>query len=164
MAVTGAGSPGSDDFGTLEARIGHRFRDPALLRRALTHPSYAHEHPPASHNETLAFLGDAVIGLVVAELLAAQYPHEGVGALTQRRALLVSTRRLAAWAVELGIPACLRFGRGEAASGGETKESIRATAFEAVIGVLHQEAGHDAVARLLARLIAATEASDPPSR
>jgi ribonuclease-3 len=105
------------------------------------------------HNETLAFLGDAVIGLIIADLLVARWPEDGVGALTQRRALLVSTRSLAAWAIRLGLPDCLRLGRGESASGGGTKDSILATALEAVVGAVYREAGRDPVARLLAGLI-----------
>ncbi|MGH7320174.1 MAG: ribonuclease III family protein [Candidatus Rokuibacteriota bacterium] len=137
----------------LEALLGHRFRDPDLLTRALTHPSYAHEHPPADHNETLAFLGDAVVGLVVAELLLAQAPRDGAGTLTQRRALLVSARNLAAWAVRLRVPTHLRLGRGETQGGGVSKESILATAFEAVVAALYLDGGLEAVQKLLSLLV-----------
>ncbi len=140
-------------FDELQALLGHRFRDPDLLGRALTHPSYAYEHPPAHHNEALAFLGDAVVGLVVAEILAAQAPWDGAGPLTQRRALLVSARNLAAWAVRLGIPAHLRLGRGETQGGGARKESILATAFEAVVAVLYLDAGLEAARNLLSHLV-----------
>ena len=158
--------PPSDDLAigvggiaTLEAALGHRFRDPALLGRALTHASYAHEHAPTPHNETLAFLGDAVLGLVVAELLCARAPEAGVGSLTAERALLVSAKNLASWAMRLDLPARLRLGRGEALGGGAAKESILATAFEAVIGALYLEAGLGAVAGVVSRL--ATGVEDP---
>ena len=74
----------------LERRLGYRFLDPALLERALTHASYAHEHPPAADHDRLAFLGDAVLGLVVAEHVIADDPDAPVGVLTPRRAELVS--------------------------------------------------------------------------
>ena len=79
----------------LERRLGHRFRDPALLERALTHASYANEHPPAPDHEPLALLGDAALGLVVAEHLLTADPGAPVGVLTPRRAELVSGERLA---------------------------------------------------------------------
>jgi len=137
----------------LEGRIGHAFGDPELLLRALTHPSYAHEHPPASHNEALAFLGDAVLGLVVAELLAARAPLDGAGPLTQRRAALVSASNLAVWAVRLDLPAELRLGRGEEQGGGRGKESILATAFEALLGALYLDGGLPPAKALIARLV-----------
>ena len=74
----------------LEQRLGHRFRDSELLVRALTHASYANEHPPLGHNEALAFVGDAALGLVVAERLVAEDSTAPVGVLTPRRAELVS--------------------------------------------------------------------------
>ena len=141
----------------LQAALGHRFRDPALLERALTHASYAHEHPPTLHNETLAFLGDAVLGLVVAELLSARAPEAGVGSLTAERALLVSAKNLASWALRLDLPARLRLGRGEALGGGAAKESILATAFEAVVGALYLEGGLGSVAGVVSRLVTGVE-------
>jgi ribonuclease-3 len=141
----------------LEARLGHSFRDPGLLLRALTHPSFAHEHPPARHTEALAFLGDAVLGLVVAELLAARAPQDGAGPLTQRRAALVSSPSLAEWAVRIELPAHVRLGRGEEQGGGRGKESILATAFEAVLAGLYLDAGLDPVRRLVTRLVDAAE-------
>jgi ribonuclease III len=137
----------------LEAQIGHAFHRPELLVQALTHPSYAHEHPPASHNEALAFLGDAVVGLVVAELLLVRSPSDGAGPLTQRRASLVSAPSLAAWGAWLGLPAHLHLGRGEEQGGGRGKESILATAFEAVVGALYLDGGLAPTARLLGRLV-----------
>jgi ribonuclease-3 len=125
----------------------------ALLVRALTHPSYAHEHPPAAHNETLAFLGDAVLGLVVADLLVRHDPNTGPGPLTTRRAEIVSTRGLAGWARELGVDACLRLGRGEARGGGRDKESVLASALEAVLAGLYLSGGLPAVVPLVRRLM-----------
>ena len=136
----------------LERRLGHRFRDPALLERALTHASYVNEHPSASDHEPLALLGDAALGLVVAEHLLAADPGAPVGVLTPRRAELVSGERLARLAVELDLGALVRFGRGEEQTGGRRRESILATTLEALLGAIYLEAGLEAVRRVLGRL------------
>jgi ribonuclease-3 len=136
----------------LEERLGHHFRDPDLLERALTHASYAHEHPPAPHHENLAFLGDAALGLVVAEYLLGTEPSASVGELTPRRAQLVAGTTLAGWAIELELGALLRFGRGEERLGGRTRESILATGLEAVLGAIHLEGGVSAVRTAVGRL------------
>jgi ribonuclease-3 len=107
----------------------------------VTHPSWAHEHPPEPHNEALAFLGDAVVGLIVAERLQARTPGAGPGPLTRERAALVSGRSLAAWAVALDLPASMRLGRGEDQGGGRAKESVLASAFEAVIAAVYLDGG-----------------------
>ncbi len=147
------------DLSALEARLGCRFADSAPLVRALTHPSYAHERPPARDNAALAFLGDAVLGLVVAERLWRQTPDDGPGRLTRQRAEVVSGRTLAAWAERLDLPSHLLLGRGEERGGGRAKESVRATALEAVIAAVYIEAGLGAAERLVARLMMA---DDPP--
>jgi ribonuclease-3 len=136
----------------LEERLGHHFRDEDLLERALTHASYAHESPPALHHESLALLGDAVLGLVVAEYLLGVAPSASVGELTQRRAQLVAGATLARWAQELELGALLRLGRGEEQTGGRMRESNLATALEAVLGAVHLEAGVAAVRTAVGRL------------
>lgn len=133
--------------GRLEKRLGHRFRDPALLERAFVHASWAHEHPPALHQEGLAFVGDAALGLVVAERVFGDEPAAPVGALTPRRAEVVSGTNLARWAVELELGGLLRLGRGADMTGGRERESILATTLEALLGVLYLEGGVDAVRR-----------------
>jgi ribonuclease III len=138
----------------LERRLGHVFADRRLLERALTHASYAHEHPPAADHESLAFLGDAVLGLVVAERVLAEDPHAGVGVLTPRRAGVVAGATLARWAVALEVPALLRLGRGEDQTGGRGRESILATTLEAILGALYLEAGLPGVRRVVASLAA----------
>lgn len=125
----------------LGACLGHAFADPALLTRALTHRSYANEHPGEMGNESLAFLGDAVLGLIVAERLWESSPGASVGALTTGRADLVSGASLARWAERIGLGARLRLGRGEFLQGGQAKESVLATALEAVLGVVYLEGG-----------------------
>ena len=129
----------------LGEELGHHFRDAALLERALTHTSYANEHPPTAHNESLALLGDAALALVVAEYLYARAPHEAVGVLTPRRAEIVADANLARWAAGLDLGQLVRLGRGEEQTGGRTRPSILATTFEALLGVIHLEAGLAAV-------------------
>lgn len=136
----------------LERRLGHAFVDRSLLLRALTHASYAHEHPPEPDNESLAWLGDAALTLVVTEWLFAASEAEPVGVLTQRRAELVAGATLAQWAAELGLGPLLRLGRGEQLSGGDEKESVLATALEAVLGAVYLEEGLPAVRAVVGRL------------
>ena len=138
----------------LERRLGYRFLDPALLERALTHASYAHEHPPAADHDRLAFLGDAVLGLVVAEHVIAADPDAPVGVLTPRRAELVSGARLARFALALELPPLLRLGRGEDQSGGRERESILATTLEAVLGAVYLDGGIDAARAAIGRVTA----------
>jgi ribonuclease III len=138
----------------LERRLGYRFLDSALLERALTHASYAHEHPPAADHERLAFLGDAVLGLVVAEHVIAADPDAPVGVLTPRRAELVSGARLGRFALALELPALLRLGRGEDQSGGRERESILATTLEAVLGAVYLDGGLDAARAAIGRVTA----------
>ena len=162
--------PNRDLLTELEGRIAYVFSDRELIRRALTHPSWAHEHPPSLHNEALAFLGDAVVGLVVAELLWARMPMAGVGPLTERRATLVCEPNLAAWATRLDVAAGLQLGRGEEQGGGRAKASILATAFEAMVGALYLDGGPSPVKSLIAGLMGsgstdrstASPASDQP--
>lgn len=136
----------------LEATLGHRFADAGLLARALTHASYAHEHPPEADQEPLAFVGDAALGLIVAERLLAQSPGAPVGVLTPARADVVSGANLARWAAVLELGALVRLGRGEDLNGGRERESILATTLEAVLGAVFLEAGLDGVRRTVARL------------
>jgi len=135
----------------LERRLGYRFGDRALLERALTHASYANEHPPAPHNEALALVGDAALGLVVAEHLFALDPDAPVGVLTPRRAEIVSGANLARWAATLDLGTLLRLGRGEEQTGGRSRESILATTLEAVLGAIYMEGGLAAVRAVVAR-------------
>jgi len=138
----------------LERRLGYRFRDSLLLERALTHASYANEHPPAADHALLAFLGDAALALVVADHLIADDPTAPVGVLTSRRAELVTGARLARWAVDLDLGPLLRLGRGEDQSGGRARDSILASALEAVLGAIYSEGGLDALRSAVGRLAA----------
>jgi ribonuclease-3 len=141
-----------DPRADLARRLDHAFNDGDLLTRALTHASYANEHPPTASNECLALLGDAALALVVAERLLEELPDGPVGLLTSRRAELVSGANLARWAADLGLGTTLRLGRGEEQTGGRARESVLATALEAVLGVVYLEGGVSAARRVVGRL------------
>ena len=143
---------GADARSVLGAGLGHDFEEDGLYLRALTHRSYANEHTAESDNEALAFLGDAVLGLVVAEHVWAVAPGQPVGVLTPRRAEIVSGGNLARWAERLGVGAYLRLGRGEQRMGGQAKESVLATALEALLAVVYMEGGLPAARRAVALL------------
>jgi len=135
----------------LEARLGYRFTDLALLERALTHASRANEEGPPGRgdNEPLEFLGDAVIGLVVTDLLHRRDPHGPEGPKSQTRARMVSSPALARRARELGIPALLLLGRGEEKTGGRGKTALWANAYEAVVAALYLDGGFEAARRIV---------------
>jgi ribonuclease-3 len=137
---------------TVADHLGHRFRDPGLLEQALTHASYANEHPPARHHEPLALLGDAALALIVAEHLMREDPEAPVGVLTVRRAALVSGANLARWAARVELGRLLRLGRGAERTGGRERESILATTLEALLGAIYLEAGLPAVRLAVSRL------------
>jgi ribonuclease III len=120
--------------------------------RALTHASYAAEHPPAEPQDPLAFLGDAALSLVVAEHLLVAEPAASVGRLTPRRAALVADETLARWAASLELGPLLRLGRGAEQTGGRATASILATTFEAVLGALYLDGGLAAVRGVVAPL------------
>jgi ribonuclease-3 len=140
-----------DQLRTLEDRLGHRFADLAVLDHALTHSSLANEDAAAGgrHNEPLEFLGDSVIGFVIADLLHRRDPEGREGGKSKMRAQLVSARSLARRAAELGLPDLLRLGRGEEKSGGRKKAALWADAYEAVIAALYLDGGLEAAHRFV---------------
>ena len=129
-----------EDLDALAVRIGHRFRDPALLDHAFRHRSWCAEHDGPS-NERLEFLGDSVLGLAVTDHAFATYPELPEGALAKMRAAVVSSVSLAALARELDLGRYLRLGRGEETTGGRDNSSILADALEAVNGTVFVDAG-----------------------
>ena len=134
----------------VEERLGHRFADISLLDRALTHSSHANEDAAgAGHNEPLEFLGDSVIGFVIADLLHRRDPEGREGGKSKMRAQLVSARSLARRAAELGLPDLLLLGRGEEKSGGRKKTALWADAYEAVIAALYVDGGVEAAHRFV---------------
>ena len=129
----------------LGERLGHRFADVERARLALTHSSRAHELGEGRGNERLEFLGDAVLDLVVAELLFAAHPDWSEGQLTRTRAAWVRREALAERARELELQELVQLGRTEQSSGGTEKDRVLANAYEAVIGALYLDAGLNAV-------------------
>jgi ribonuclease-3 len=136
----------------LEAAIGHRFADESLLETALTHASRAHEMGAGRGNERLEFLGDAVLDLVVAQLLYEAHPDWPEGELTRSRAALVNRDALADWGRKLALGEFLKLGRTEQRSAGEQKNSILANCFEALIGAVYLDGGLEPVEALARRL------------
>lgn len=120
----------------VEAALGHRFQQPALVQQALTHRSAG-----TPHNERLEFLGDAVLGAAVAALLYRHFPQAGEGELSRARARLVRQETLAAIAERLGVPEWLILGEGERRGAGHRRPSTLADALEALIGALFLDAG-----------------------
>ena len=137
------------DLAALSGYLAHRFSDPALLQRALTHRSFS-----ADHNERLEFLGDAVLNFAVADLLYERLPDVPEGDLSRMRANLVKQDSLHPLAEQLGLPGLLRLGEGELRTGGAHKPSMLADALEAVIGAVYVDAGHEAARALVRRLFA----------
>ena len=126
----------SGEIGAVSAAVEHRFADPELLLTALTHRSYAAEHPGSDDYERLEFLGDAVLELAVTRMLFDTFPDLKEGELTSLLQSVVSEAPLAGIARDLAIPAALRLGAGEDLSGGREKDSILSDAGEAVLGAV----------------------------
>ena len=136
----------------LEQRLGHSFDDPELLRRALSHRSWVAESGDTHSNERLEFLGDAVLGWVIADLVFGQYADLAEGALTDLRKSVVNARALAEVAAELELGEHLLLGRGEDQAGGRQKKSILSDALEAVLGAVYLDGGNDVAFTLIERL------------
>ncbi|MBV9542645.1 MAG: ribonuclease III [Alphaproteobacteria bacterium] len=143
VSATAGCSPSSTD---LEERLGHHFANRDLLKRALTHSS-ANAH---ASNERLEFLGDRVLGLIVAEELHARYPNDPEGALALKYNALVRQEACARAAEAAGIGEHLVLANSEISSGGRRKAAILAGACEAVIAALYQDDGMDAARRFIA--------------
>ena len=141
----------------LQQRLGHRFADPGLLTRALTHRSFG-----ADHNERLEFLGDAVLSLAISDLLFERFAGSDEGDLTRVRAHLVREDSLHRMALMLDLPEVLRLSEGEARGGGAQRPSILADALEAIIGATFLDGGFGEalalVRRLFGEVIATTDA------
>ena len=149
------GRPGSS-LQALQQRLGHRFAQPELLRRALTHRSFG-----AEHNERLEFLGDAVLSLAISALLYDRHAGSDEGDLTRVRAHLVREDSLHRVALSLALPEVIRMSEGEMRGGGALRPSILADAVEALIGAIFLDGGFDpalsAVRRLFGDIIQSTE-------
>lgn len=140
------------DLDLLQTVLAYKFNDRALLERAITHRSWAHEKVAPGdeqqarklHNESLEFLGDSVLGLVVSNYLCNSYPTGTEGELSRMKHRLVSAPTLAKASLELNLGEFLRFGRGEEKSGGRQKNALLADVFEAVTGAIFQDGGLEA--------------------
>lgn len=137
----------------LEGLIDHSFKDLSLLREALTHRSALNEAAgrEARDNERLEFLGDAVLGLMVASLLLERFPDKQEGELSRIRASLVGEENLARVARSLDLGSFLVMGKGERLTGGAERKSLLADAFEALLAAVYQDGGPKAASRFVAR-------------
>jgi len=134
----------SEDLSSLELALGYNFRKKSLLKEALTHKSYAHEHAlaPFAYNERMEFLGDAVLELIVSEHLFTTFPDSSEADLSRLKAYIVQESTLAETARALGIGTYLLLGKGEALTGGRKKSSLLADAFEAILAAVYLDSGY----------------------
>jgi ribonuclease-3 len=141
-----------DEFGGLEQRLGYRFHDPGLLEHALTHRSSVHEDVSGGvfDNESLEFLGDAVLGFAIADMLFREFPQHNEGQKSKIKAWLVSEPSLAQLAYDLGLGEFLILGHGEEKSGGRRKQALVADGFEALIAAIYLDGGVEAAREFIA--------------
>jgi len=140
----------SIDVHPLEERIDYKFRNPLLLAEALTHPSLGHETQQRHFdNQRLEFLGDAILQVVITEHLFGHFKDQPEGQLTKLRSRLVSRDALKAHAAAIDLGQFLLMGRGEEASGGRSRTSTLADAFEALIGAIYLDGGLDAAKKFI---------------
>ena len=142
-----------DEFRAVEEALGYRFTDPGLLEDALTHRSRAHEDASGGvrDNESLEFLGDAVLGFIISDRLFRECPDWDEGQKSKARAMLVSTTALARVGEELGLGEHLLLGRGEEKTGGRRKRSLIANTFEAVVAAVYLDGGIEGAERFIER-------------
>ena len=143
----------SPDLDGLERRLGYAFRDQLLLRQALAHRSWCAEYPGNASNERLEFLGDAVLGWTIADLVYRRHVELPEGKLTDLRKAVVNAGALASVAQDLDLGRELLLGKGEAAAGGARKPSILSDALEAVFGAVYLDGGSEPARQLIARLL-----------
>ena len=143
---------------SLEEKLGYTFQDKSLLENALTHSSCANESKGRLHsNERLEFLGDSILGMVVAEHLYRNHPDLPEGELTRTRAALVCEESLVEVAHDLGLGDYLKLGKGEEAGGGRTRPSIRADAVEAVLAAVYLDGGIGSARKIIQKYILSRE-------
>jgi ribonuclease-3 len=163
----------SSTLAALQKRIGYQFREPALLREALTHGSYLQDDPAAgAHNQRLEFLGDAVLHFIITDSLYRQSSTEREGVLSRRRAILSKGEFLTQLARDLGLDAGLRLSKSEEETGGRARASILEDAFEALVAAIYLDSDFATAQRvvlgwygpLAARLALAEDAENPKGR
>ncbi|MEX0848524.1 MAG: ribonuclease III family protein, partial [Ilumatobacteraceae bacterium] len=145
----------TDQLEQLSTVLGHDFRDVTLLDRALAHRSWCAENTGRPSNERLEFLGDAVLGWVIADIAYNRYQDLPEGKLTDLRKSVVNATALAEVATGIGLGEFVLLGKGEAAAGGRAKPSILSDAMEAVIGAVYLDGGVTAAQQLIERLFTA---------
>lgn len=155
----------SADLKGLESEIGYSFHDSCLLERALSHKSFRFEQPTADpgvlgDNEQLEFLGDSVLGFLVAEQLVLIFPTMPEGGLSKRKAHLVSAQQLYVAAEKLRLGEFLRLGRGEEMSGGRSKRALLANALEALIAAIYLDGGLEVAREFIRQFIIADFLAD----
>ena len=158
-ATISAMSPESSREG-LQIRLAYEFCEPSLLEMALTHRSWANEQGLETHYERVEFLGDAVLGLLVAHWLYRRYPEASEGELSKLKSIIVSEPVLARWARDLSVGDAMLLGVGEARSGGRRKPSLLADAMEAVLGSVFLDGGLAGVASIVDPWLDSDPASD----
>lgn len=136
----------------LEERLGHRFSERGLVVRALTHPSLEHERAGEGDYQRLEFLGDAVLGMLLAEALYSRFPEGSEGDLSRFRAQLAGQEMLAGVARGCGLGEFIRLGRGEEQTAGRDKDSILADVIESLIAAVYLDGGVESARRLVMRL------------
>lgn len=141
----------------LEVKIGYRFKERRILFEALIHRSYAmvSRRRGIPDNQRLEFFGDSVLGFVVSDMLLERYPQGGEGELSRRRSSLVDTATLAGFAERIGLGSYLLLSRGEEKTGGRTKKTVLASAFEALLGAMYLDGGLKPVATFLEKVYGA---------
>ena len=142
-----------DEFDALQQAIGYRFRDRGLLEHAMTHTSRANEDVSGGvhDNESMEFLGDAVIGFVIADVLFREFPDFDEGEKSKTKATLVSTTTLARQAERLNLGEHLLLGRGEEKTGGRRKQALLADGYEALIAAIYLDGGIEHVRAFIVR-------------
>lgn len=136
-------------YTNLENILGYRFKNQEVLKEALTHKSFAGEHRSAHHNERLEFLGDSIIGAIVADYIYNQCPHDEEGVLSKIKSNLVSRRNLYLWAKNVELGRYMLLGHGELATGGRERDSILSNAMEAVLGAVYLDGGYAAAEQVV---------------
>ncbi|MBC7930719.1 MAG: ribonuclease III [Rubrivivax sp.] len=155
-------NPDPQDPAALEQLLDYQFRDRRILERALSHRSWAHENVPSGeeekartlHNEALEFVGDSVLGLVVADALFRSHPEGTEGELSRMKHRLVSAQMLARVGRRLQLGDFLRVGRGEEKTGGRRKRALIADTFEAVLAAIFLDGGFEEAERFVRRALA----------
>ncbi|WP_444657893.1 ribonuclease III [Caproiciproducens sp. R2] len=138
----------------LEDKLEYHFKNQQYLRTALTHSSYANEtRVPGGSNERLEFLGDSILGLVVADYLFKQFPDLPEGDLTKKRAALVCEKACCGFSTQLDVGKFLLLSHGEQNSGGRTRSSILADAFESIIAAIYLDGGMEEARRFILRFV-----------